>query len=105
MDRIELTIFRNLVNNQSFLQKAFPFLKSEYFQSATDRVVFDHISKYVSTYNSNPTISKDMVVTDNSFVPSPVLKLSRMEVIKLNRLPCVTITPLGLPVEPDVYNT
>lgn len=56
MDRIELTIFRNLVNNKTFLQKAYPFLKSEYFQAATDRAIFEHISKYVSEYSAPPTI-------------------------------------------------
>jgi archaellum biogenesis ATPase FlaH len=55
MDRIELTIFRNLVNNPSFLQKAYPFLKPEYFHDATDKAVFDHIVKYVSVYSTNPT--------------------------------------------------
>lgn len=65
MDRIELTIFRNLVNNKSFLQKVFPFLKTDYFQSATDRVVFDHISKYVSIYNTTPTIESIVLSLQN----------------------------------------
>lgn len=56
MDRIELTIFRNLVNNNTFLKRAYPFFKAEYFHSATDRVIFEHIYKYVNTYNTNPTI-------------------------------------------------
>lgn len=55
MDRIELTIFRNLVNNKEYLQKAYPFLKAEYFHSSSDRAVFEHISKYVSLYNTTPT--------------------------------------------------
>jgi len=65
MDRIELTIFKNLINNKSFLQKAYPFLKSEYFQLATDKVVFDHISKYISTYNTNPTVESLVISLQN----------------------------------------
>lgn len=61
MDRIELTIFRNLINNQSFLQKAYPFLKHDYFHDDTDRVVFDHISKYISEYNNTPTIESIVI--------------------------------------------
>lgn len=65
MDRIELTIFRNLIHNSAFLQRAYPFLKLEYFQSAADRIVFDHISKYISTYNSNPTIESVVLSLQN----------------------------------------
>lgn len=56
MDRIELTIFRNLINNHEFLQRAYPFLKSEYFQEGEDRVVFDQISKHIDAYSLAPTM-------------------------------------------------
>lgn len=73
MDRIELTIFRNLVNNKEFLQKAFPFLKSEYFQSATDKIVFDHISKYISTYSTTPTMEALVLSLQNDLtIPEKV---------------------------------
>lgn len=65
MDRIELTIFRNLVNNKSYLQKAYPFLKADYFHSASDRIVFDHIAKYVSTYSTPPTIESLVISLQN----------------------------------------
>lgn len=65
MDRIELTIFRNLINDKVFLQTAYPFLKSEYFHSATDRTIFEHISKYISEYNTTPTIESLVISLQN----------------------------------------
>ena len=85
MDRIELTIFRNLINNKPFLQKAYPFLKPEYFQSASDRVVFDHISKYVSIYNTTPTIESIVLSLQNDHeVPEKIYTESVETVYELN---------------------
>ena len=65
MDRIEQTIFRNLVHNKQFVQKAFPFLKHEYFHDATDRVLFEHISKYITNYSTNPTTEALIISLQN----------------------------------------
>lgn len=74
MDRIEVTIFRNLVNNSDFVQTAYPFLRSDYFHSAVDRRIFDHISEYITKFSVSPTIEaltislqNDMSIPEHDF--------------------------------------
>lgn len=48
-------IFANLINNDDYARKAIPFLKAEYFQSRTDKVLFSVIGDFVQKYNKLPT--------------------------------------------------
>jgi len=52
MDRIEKVILRNLVYNEEYLRKVLPFIEPDYFNERNERVVFEHITKYASEYNS-----------------------------------------------------
>jgi len=52
MDRIEKVILRNLVYNEEYLRKVLPFIEPDYFNERNERVVFEHITKYVAEYNS-----------------------------------------------------
>ena len=52
MDRIEKVILRNLVYNEEYLRKVLPFIEPDYFNDRSERVVFEHITKYASEYNS-----------------------------------------------------
>lgn len=65
MDRIELTIFRNLIKSKQFLQKAYPFLKREYFSDDADKALYDHISRYIVKYNDNPTVENIVISLQN----------------------------------------
>lgn len=48
-------IFANLINNDDYARKAIPFLKAEYFQSRTDKILFSVIGDFVEKYNKLPT--------------------------------------------------
>lgn len=52
---LEKTIFENLLFNEQYARKTLPFLKSEYFQSRTDKVLFETISAYIDRYNDIPS--------------------------------------------------
>jgi len=52
---IEKIILSNLINNEEYSRKVLPFLKSEYFQSRKDRIVFRMVMDYIIKYNSSPT--------------------------------------------------
>lgn len=85
MDKIEHTIFRNLINNPTFVQKAYPYLKLEYFQDSVDRVVFSHISDYITEYNSSPTMESLVISLQNDHeVPEKVYTDSVKLVYTLN---------------------
>lgn len=52
---MEKTILSHLVHNEKYGRKVLPFIKSEYFQSDTDKTVFDLIHSYATKYNQFPT--------------------------------------------------
>jgi replicative DNA helicase len=52
---IEQMIFSNLVYREPFVRRVIPYLKSEYFHSESDKVLFDLISGYINQYNKPPT--------------------------------------------------
>ena len=52
---IEKTILSHLVFNEAFARKTLPFLKDEYFQNLSDKVVYKLIEDYVQKYNNTPT--------------------------------------------------
>ena len=52
---IERTILTNLLNNEEYIRKVLPFIKSEYFDVKEERVIFDEILKFVDKYNKPST--------------------------------------------------
>ena len=52
---IEKTILSHLVFNEAYARKTLPFLKDEYFQNQSDKVVYKLIQNYVTKYNNTPT--------------------------------------------------
>jgi len=62
MDRIEKVILRNLVYNEEYLRKVLPFIEPDYFNDRSERVVFEHITKYASEYNS--LITKEVLLIE-----------------------------------------
>tara|TARA_Y100000310_G_scaffold55179_1_gene50577 strand:- start:1719 stop:3092 length:1374 start_codon:yes stop_codon:yes gene_type:complete len=53
--RIEITILRNLLKNEDFARKVLPFIKTEYFQDRSEKILFEHIHQFFTTYNALPT--------------------------------------------------
>ena len=63
---IERIILSNLVHNDKYNRKVIPFLKSEYFQDYSERVVFNLIDEYVKKYNSFPSTEALAIDLSNS---------------------------------------
>ena len=55
MNKIEIVILKSLINNEEYLRKVIPFIKSEYFEDASQKVVFEEISTFVQEYNKVAT--------------------------------------------------
>jgi replicative DNA helicase len=55
MDKIEFLILRNLLHNEEFWRKVIPFVKSEYFDDANQKIVYEEIQSFVTQYNDIPT--------------------------------------------------
>ena len=54
-ERVPLTILSNLLYDEVFARKVLPFIRDEYFEERTDRVVFQQIAEYVKAYDGLPT--------------------------------------------------
>jgi replicative DNA helicase len=54
-ERIEESILRNLLYNETYYRKVVPFLKAEYFQEYHEKIVFEEIADFASKYDKVPT--------------------------------------------------
>ncbi len=54
-ERVPLTILSNLLHDEVYARKVLPFIRDEYFEERTDRVVFQQIAEYVKSYDGLPT--------------------------------------------------
>ena len=54
-EKIETTILRNLLCNEEYYRKVVPFLKPEYFQDYTERVLYEEIQDFSTKYDKLPT--------------------------------------------------
>ena len=54
-EKIETTILRNLLASEDFYRKVVPFLKPEYFESISERVVYEEIEDFSVKYDKMPT--------------------------------------------------
>jgi len=54
-ERVELTILRNLFFNEDFTRKVTPFIKSEYFTSRDEKILFEEVERFIIKYKNNPT--------------------------------------------------
>jgi replicative DNA helicase len=51
LDRIELTILRNLIHDEEFLRKVLPFIEPDYFNERTEQVIFEEIATFAQEYD------------------------------------------------------
>ena len=51
---IEQTILTNLMYNETYMRKVFPFLKEDYFTEYNTKLIFKHISEFINKYNALP---------------------------------------------------
>jgi len=55
MDNVELLILKNLLHNEEYVRKVIPFIKADYFEDLTQKIVFEEIFSFVEQYNKPAT--------------------------------------------------
>ena len=65
MERIETTILRNLVYNEEYSRKVIPFIQPDYFESRTEKVVFQEIVHFIVKYGSAITTEALKIELEN----------------------------------------
>ena len=54
MNRLEQTILKNLIYNESYTRKVLPFIRQDYFDDVTEKNLFKEIGKFCDQYNTLP---------------------------------------------------
>jgi replicative DNA helicase len=52
---LEQKILKHLLIDEEYTRKTLPFIKSEYFQESSEKLLFEEIRNYVNKYNAMPT--------------------------------------------------
>ncbi len=65
MERIETTILRNLIYNEEYSRKVIPFIKPEYFENRSEKVIFEEVTQFIVKYGSSITIEALNIETEN----------------------------------------
>jgi replicative DNA helicase len=65
MERIETTILRNLVYNEDYSRKVIPFIQPDYFESKSEKVIFEEIVQFIVKYGSAITIEGLNIEVEN----------------------------------------
>ena len=52
MERIETTILRNLIFNETYSRKVIPFIQPDYFEKRSEKIIFDEVAKFIIKYGS-----------------------------------------------------
>mgnify|MGYP000612375183 CR=1 FL=1 len=61
---LEKTILSNLILNEDFGRKVYPYLKDEYFDDLVLRKVFETASEYLDKYKEPPSIEALKIAVD-----------------------------------------
>ena len=54
MPGIEEIVISNLITNPDYMRKVLPFVKEEYFDDLSQKVVFKEVSTFIETYDNLP---------------------------------------------------
>ena len=85
MSSLEDIIFKNLIDNESYMRRVIPFLKEEYFQTKSEKLLFRVVREYISKYNASPSVDALTIDLQNSN------ELTQKEYDDLNdRLSCLS---------------
>ena len=65
MESIEHTILKNLLYNEEYSRKVIPFIKPEYFQEVSQKIMFEEIVAFIAEYNTQVTVEALLIEISN----------------------------------------
>lgn len=65
MERLELTILKNLIFDENYPKKVLPFIQPEYFDNSSEKIIYEEITKYMVKYGKNITLEALSIECDN----------------------------------------
>lgn len=64
--KIEHLILKNLLHNEEYVRGVLPFIKSEYFKSPNEKILYKFISSFINEYKKKPSIEAIKIVVSES---------------------------------------
>ena len=58
MEKLEITLLKNLIHNDEYARKVIPFIKLEYFEMRSEMILCQEIIDFIAKYNKCPTQEK-----------------------------------------------
>ena len=55
MDNVELLVLRSLLHNEDYARKVIPFVKGDYFEQLSQKIVFEEVSSFIEEYDQLPS--------------------------------------------------
>jgi replicative DNA helicase len=89
MERLEITILRNLLFNRDYARKVIPFIQPEYFEKRVEKIVFEETVQFIVKYGSSITIEsleieignrRDLTESENKDISDLVSKFNNAPV-------------------------
>lgn len=82
MSALENVVIKSLFKSQEYITKVYPFIKSEYFSEPTNRLVFEQLQKYITTYANTPTFEAIVIQIDSDKGINEAQQQSAMELLE-----------------------
>ena len=65
MERVELLVLNNLLYNETYIRKAIPFIKEEYFKEQREKIIFQEIFSFMEKYSKPITPEALLIEVEN----------------------------------------
>lgn len=66
MENFEPVILKELIHNEEYMRKVYPYLKVEYFSDKTEKCIFKTIHEYIEKYNARPSKEAILISVNSS---------------------------------------
>ena len=65
MEKVENLVLKNLIHNEEYARKVIPFIKKEYFEEESNRILYEEISGFIVKYDELPSKEAVSIEVEN----------------------------------------
>jgi len=65
MEKVENLVLKNLLYNEEYARKVIPFIKGEYFEDPSNKVLYEEISSFIVKYDELPSKEAVSIEVEN----------------------------------------
>ena len=65
MEKVENLVLKNLIHNEEYARKVIPFIKKEYFEEESNKILYEEISEFIVKYDELPSKEAVSIEVEN----------------------------------------